>query len=206
MSASSTEEQKMKELRELLSRIADSVNAARAHYQIWFMLRGEGKALPEYYQDMNDHRYVDFFHASNAGHYKLMFIELGCLFDPDLRAASMRNLKIALALAGRKDIVRTIDASLAEYKDLVSGILTIRSKLIAHKDIGAKSKDVHAQSKIVPNEVEKLINVCSELIGRISAEIFGVGNTLAAVTDRFERATLELLNVLRKGRTCARSE
>lgn len=201
MSVSKTNEQMMKELRELLSRMADSVNAARAHYQIWFTLRGEGKALPEYHQDMSDFRYVDFFHASNAGHYKLMFIELGCLFDTDSRAASMRNLKIALMACNRQDMASRIDDALSGYKELVSGVLTVRSKLIAHKDIGAKSEEVHAQSKIVPNETGRLIDVCSELISEVSGELFGEEHTLAAVTDRFERATFELLKVLRIGRT-----
>ena len=200
MDASKIGEQEMNEVRELLSRMADSVNSARAHYQIWFTLRGEGKALPEYYQDMNDYRYVDFFHASNAGHYKLMFIELGCLFDADTRAASMRNLKGALIACGRKDIAKGIDEVLSGYNELVSGILTIRSKLMAHKDIGARSEDIHAQSNIVPNELKKLIDVCSALISQINGELFGVGYTLAAVTDRFERATFELLKVLKNGR------
>ncbi|RLK44974.1 hypothetical protein [Cupriavidus plantarum] len=61
MSAPKTNDQMMKDLRQLLSRMADSVNAAGAHYQIWFTLRGEGKALSEYHQDMSDYRYVDFF-------------------------------------------------------------------------------------------------------------------------------------------------
>lgn len=86
----------MSGLENLVRRITDSANAAQAHYQIWFTLRGKGKALPRFYDDVNDSRYVDFFHATNAGHYKLMFIELGCLFDPDDRAASIRNLKAAL--------------------------------------------------------------------------------------------------------------
>ncbi|MGF6575180.1 hypothetical protein ABH945_007309 [Paraburkholderia sp. GAS333] len=143
MSASKKEDRKMTELRELLCRMGDSVNAARAHYQIWFTLRGEGKALHEYYPDMGDYRYVDFFHASNAGHYKLMFIELGCLFDADSRASSMRNLKRVLVAAGHQDIADKIDYALSGYSELVSGVLTIRSKLIAHKDVDARSEEVH---------------------------------------------------------------
>jgi hypothetical protein len=65
------------EIKGLFDRIVDSVNAAQAHYQIWFTLRGQGKALPEFHSDMNDYRYVDFFEASNAGHYKLMFTRTG---------------------------------------------------------------------------------------------------------------------------------
>lgn len=191
----------MDDLRTLLTRMADSANAARAHFQIWFTLRGVGKALPEYYQDMNDYRYVDFFHASNAGHYKLLFIELGCLFDTDSRSASMRNLKQTLTDRKRADIVSRVDVALQEYKDLVSGVLTVRSKLIAHKEIGAKSEEVHAQSGLIPNEVGKLIDVTCALINNIYEELFDDRQPIVGIIDRFEEATFQLLKVLRNGRS-----
>ena len=192
---------KMDEIKKLLKRIADSVNAAQAHYQIWFTLRGQGEALPEYYDDMDDYRYVDFFHASNAGHYKLMFIELGCLFDTDTRAASMRNLKTKLAHAGLDELVSKINITLKDYRQLVSNILTIRSTLIAHKEIDALSGEVHTKNGIIPNEVGKLIGGCCVLINELNEKLFHDHQPLTGETDRFERATFELLEVLRKGRS-----
>lgn len=191
----------MENIKTLLTRMADSANAARAHYQIWFTLRGQGKALPEYYKDMNDYRYVDFFHANNAGHYKLLFIELGCLFDTDTRAASMRNLKQALTHGSRADIVERIDVTLQTYAELVSGVLTVRSKLIAHKEIGTISENVHAQSGIKPDEVGKLIDVSCALINNIHEELFGDMQPIAGITYRYEKATFELLKALRNGRS-----
>jgi len=188
-------------IRKLLKRIADSVNAAQAHYQIWFTLRGQGKALPEYYDDMDDFRYVDFFHASNAGHYKLMYIELGCLFDSDTRAASMRNLKVKLAHAGLDELVNKISIALKDYEQLVSNILTIRSRLIAHKEIDVLSEEVHAKNGIIPNEVGKLIGICCALINELNEKLFHDQQPLACETYRFEQATFELLEVLRKGRS-----
>lgn len=191
----------MSDLENLVRRIADSANAAQAHYQIWFTLRGEGKALPRFYDDMNDSRYVDFFHATNAGNYKLMFIELGCLFDPDNRAASIRNLKATLHQEGRGDLVNRVEASLAGYGQLVSGILTIRSKLIAHKEISAESTDIHSQAGVIPNEIGKLLNICCGLINEIATELFPQIGLLATETNRYEQATFELLEVLRNGRS-----
>jgi hypothetical protein len=69
--------------------VKDSVNAAMAHYQIWFTLCGKGKAIEQYLNDMNDYSYVDFFHAANVGNYKLM--------------GSVLNLDIILALQIRID-------------------------------------------------------------------------------------------------------
>lgn len=192
----------MEEIRALLKRMSDSANAAQAHYQIWFTLRGHGKALPEYYDDMTDFRYVDFFHASNSGNYKLMFLELGCLFDSDTRAASFRNLKTSLTAEGHNDIVNCINSALTPFSELVANAITIRSRLIAHKEVGASSTEVHQSNSVIPDEVGNLLHVSCNLINDIDARLFGsTGCLLAATTDRFERATFELLEVLRRGRS-----
>lgn len=189
------------DIKGLFDRIVDSVNAAQAHYQTWFTLRGQGKALPGFHSVMDDYRYVDFFEASNAGHYKLMFLELGCLFDPDTRAASIRNLKQALIGAGFIEQANTIDSALRGYGKLVSSILTIRSKLIAHKEIGASSIDVHSKNGVIPDEVGKLINICCLGLNNLNDDLFEGKQKWADNTDRYERATFGLLEVLRNGRT-----
>lgn len=193
----------MDELKHLLRRVADSVNAAYAHYEIWFTLRGQGKALPDYYDDMNDHRYVDFFHAINPGTYKLMFIELGCLFDTDPKSASIRNLKNQLELDGRKDLSEEIGKQLDAYSKLVSRILTIRSKLMAHKELGALSTDVHKANGVKPDEIRDLIYKCRSVLNEVNEKLFGNSDALLCSTGtlRFENATFELLKVLRNGRS-----
>ena len=192
----------MDELRNLLNRVADSCNAARAHYQIWFTLRGEGKARSEYLGDMNESAYVDFFHANNSGHYKLMFIELGCLFDPDDRVASLSNLKVKLNEADFQELVEKINGTLGQHHDLVRNVLTIRSKLIAHKEIGADSETIHRQFGVVPDQVGKLLSECGALLNELNEEVFGCqSNLLAFSSNRYESATYALLEALRKGRS-----
>jgi hypothetical protein len=191
----------MENLKALLKRVSDSANAAQAHYQIWFALRGEGKALPSYYDVMNDYRYVDFFHAINSGNYKLMYIELGCLFDSDSRSASIRNLKIELENSGLNNLVEKINITLSKYSELVSKIITIRSKLIAHKEIGVTSTELHAKHGIIPDKIGELIKDCCFLINEIHDEITGENSLIAGVTDRFDRATFGLLEVLKNGRS-----
>ena len=192
----------MNELEHLFRRISDSIEAGTAFYQIWFTLRGEGKALPEYFNDMNDHRYVDFFHAINSGTYRLMFIELGCLFDTDSRAASIRNLKSKLAEIDRQDLVLYIDKQLSPYIDMVKNILTIRSKLIAHKELGVFSEDIHSKYGIIPDMVKDLLRVCCLLINDLHEKLFKKNGVFcAAETERFENATFKLLSVLREGRS-----
>lgn len=193
----------MDDLKHLLRRVADSVTAANSHYEIWFTLRGQGKALPDYHKDMNDHRYVDFFHVINAGTYKLIFIELGCLFDTDDRAASIRNLKSKLEEAGRKDLVAIIERQLDGQSQLVSNILTIRSKLMAHKELGAFSAEVHKENGVTPDDIGALIQKCCAALNEINEKLYGNNAVLLCSTGtlRFENATFGLLNVLRDGRS-----
>lgn len=192
----------MNDLDHLLKRISDSIEAGTAFYQIWFTLRGKGKALPEYFDDMNDYRYVDFFHAINAGTYRLMFIELGCLFDTDPRAASINNLKLKLIELNRQDLVSYIDCQLSSYSDMVKSIITIRSKLIAHKDLGAFSKSVYSKNGVIPDRIKDLLKVCCLLMNDLHEKLFGGSGVFCAdETVRFEKATLKLLSVLRQGRS-----
>lgn len=189
------------EIKILLERMADSANAAQAHYQVWFTLRAEGKALPEYYDDMNDYRYVDFFRASNSGHYKLVFIELGCLFDLDRRAASVKNLKTKLGKMGRSDLVQKIDAEYKEFEDLIANIRKIRSRLIAHKDIGAVPQDVYSEYSLQPEKIAEIIRRSCSLINSVYLEIFQENRLIACENNRYEKATFGLLKVLRNGRS-----
>jgi hypothetical protein len=189
-------------MKELIGRISDSATAAQAHFQIWFTLREVGKAHPLHFDDMHDSRYVDFFHASSAGHYKLAFIELGCLFDSYPKAASFRALKASLRENGQADIASFIENSLGKYSDLIPKILTIRSKLIAHKELGVTSESVHEENGITPNQIAELINASCEAINEVSLKVLKSRNSsIATVSDRFERATFSLLKVLRKGRS-----
>lgn len=183
--------------------MADSANAANAHYQIWFTLRGEGKALPKFHKDMNDFRYVDFFHASNSGHYKLIFIELGCLFDSDDRAASFKNLKKALEKRGQMKLIGKIESRLNNYKDIVSKVKTIRSKLIAHKDLTVDVKKTYREKNgITPDQICDLIKTSCVLLNELNQELIGKNNNPIAIeSDRCEKATFSLLEVLNKGRS-----
>lgn len=192
----------MNDLEHLLRRISDSIEAGTAFYQIWFTLRGKGKALPDFFNDMNDDRYVDFFCAINPGTYMLMLIELGCLFDSDPRSASIRNLKSKLAEIGRNDLVMNIDNRLSPYTEMVKNILIIRSKLIAHKELGVFSEDIHSKSGIIPDTIKDLLTVCCLLINDLHEKLFRQNGVFcAAETERFENATFKLLSVLREGRS-----
>lgn len=185
-------------MKELISRVSESATAAHAHFQVWSALRGDGKALPKYFDDLNDHRYVDFFYVSGSAHYKLIFIELGCLFDSDPKSASFRALKSKLLQEGMIEDAAELEASLVEYSDLVSRIITIRSKLMAHKEVGVTSESVHEQDGgISPNQISALIAASCKAINKVTRKVCVEGSIPYVLeSNRVERATLALLEVL----------
>lgn len=189
------------ELRNCFDKVVASHTAATVHYQIWFALRGEGKALKKYYDEMNDSRYVDFFYASSSGNYKLMFIETASLFDPDKRAASIRNLKQLLLQEDLISSTKKFDESLGCYSALVSNIRTVRSKIIAHKDINTDPASLYQKHGIRPDDIRELLRKCGELLQEIEKIInSNSSGSYVCTTNRFERATFAMLETLKNGR------
>ena len=189
------------EFQECFDNVKDSVNAALGHYQIWFTLRGNGKAIEEYLNDMNDFRYVDFFHAANIAHYKLMFIETGCIFDTDDRTDRFRRLRELMDSNGLHDLSKKFEEKVKPYQTLVSNILTVRSKLIAHKESAVGPSSLYQKHGIKPDEIKELLNTLAELMKELERHLNN-GESWSAVgpTERWENATYGLLEVLRKGR------
>jgi hypothetical protein len=189
------------ELNECFDNVKDSVNAALGHYQIWFALRGKGKAIDEYYDDMNDYRYVDFFRAANVAHYKLMFIEAGCIFDTDDRTDRFRRLRELMNENGLIELSEKFGDSLKPYQTLVSNILTVRSKLIAHKESGVEPPELYQKHGIKPDDIKELLLYLAGLMSELESELNGGASwSTVGPTERWENATYGLLEVLRKGR------
>ncbi len=190
------------ELVECFQHVRDSQNSALAHYQIWFTLRGKGKALDEYFEDMDDDRYVDFFHAANSGNYKMMFIETSCLFSSDGRTHNIRALKSTMINNGLSELAKRFDQELKPFTKLVSNMKTIRSKIIAHKEAYVYPSQLYKKHGIKPNEIRDLLNTTAELLMDLESKITGdsSGHSVGP-TDKWERATFNLLDVLRTGRS-----
>ena len=191
-----------KELTECFKHVRDSLNSAMAHYQIWFTLRGVGKAIESHLDDMNDLRYVDFFHAANSGNYKLMFIETACLFDSDDRTQSIKSLKLLMRENGLSHISDKFESDLKSYTSLVSNIKTIRGRIIAHKEADIDPKDLYKKHGIIPNDIRDLLNLTAELLSELEAVLTNNSSSSSVgPTDRWERATFNLLDSLRAKRS-----
>ena len=189
------------ELLECFENVKDSINAALAHYQIWFTLRGRGKAIDSHLGVMNDHRYVDFFKAANIAHYKMMFIEAACAFDTDDRTNRFRRLKTLLRENGYEGHAVQLEGVVGPYTQLVSNMLTIRSKLIAHKESAISPEELYARHGIVPDRIGEMLSLVADAMREIERTFNdGASSGTTGATQRWERATYGLLEVLQNGR------
>lgn len=186
----------MGESRVIVERLIEEGIAAKAHFQIWWTLRN--LALPEFHGTMSDFSYVDFFHASNSGHYKLFFIALSKIYDRDNRVSSITYLKDVLRVEGCAPIVNYIEQQLAPLERLVCRILNIRNKTIAHNERVLSIEKVYEIHSVTPNEIRQLIEVSCDLINYV-ARALEIPNVIFE-SDRHERATLAMLDTLRRGK------
>lgn len=170
--------------------------AARAHFQVWWALRN--LALPEYLPTMNDLTYVDFFHASNSGHYKLFFLALSKIFDRDSRVAGISELKKTLRSEGQGGVALRVARELKPIEPLVKRVMSIRNKTIVHNEHSMPRTKVYKINGITPNQLRQVIDtVCAAING--VARDQGITNRIFE-SDRLESATLRMLETLARGR------
>ena len=109
---------------------------------------------------MNRWEYVDFFHASNSSHYKLIFFALSKIFDRDARASGFVSLKAALRAANHAPLADHVDKQLSTLTECVARIGAIRNRTIAHNQTDSVWKDVYEENGITPDDICELIEKC----------------------------------------------
>ena len=175
--------------------IAEGI-AARAHFQVWWTLRN--LALPKFYATMNDGEYVDFFHASNAGHYKLFLLALAKIFDRDDRVAGISELRNALCLEDRADLARYIHDELSPITKAVAKIMHIRNKSLVHNDRNFPRPKVYkVKGGLTPDQIREVIDKACSVINHVAVQL----NISNIIFDGLplENATLSMLKVLHRG-------
>ena len=186
----------MSEARAIVEKLNEEGLAARAHFQIWWALRH--LALPDFYDAMNDYSYVNFFHASNAGHYKLFFLALSKIFDRDARTSGISNLREALRREGHSSIADQLDKRLAPLTACVVRLTAIRNQTIVHNDRSLSREKVYEINGITPDQIRDLINNTCATINEVAR---GLGLTEALFDDHYDKATIAMLEILRGGKT-----
>jgi len=170
-------------------------SAARAHFQVWWALRN--LAIPKYLCAMNDASYIDFFHASNSGHYKLFFLALSKIFDRDTRVAGISELKTALRSEGHTRIALRIAKELKPIEPFVKKLMSIRNQTIVHNEHSSLRSKVYKIHGITPNQLRQVVETVCGTINATASDL-GITNTIFHST-RFENATLSMLERLERG-------
>jgi len=169
--------------------------AAREHFQIWWTLRN--LSLPNYYNVMNRPQYVDFFHASNIGHYRLFLLALSKIFDPNHTSRGINGFKAALTSEGKIELVEYLEKQLSPFNDRIESVIKIRNKSLVHNDRELSRYRVYEINRIRIDEIHELIDVTCNTINFVLRNL-GAGN-LIFDDNLLEKATLNLLDVLSKG-------
>lgn len=171
--------------------------AARGHFQVWWALRN--LALPKFNETMDNHEYVDFFHAANSSNYKVFLLSLSKIFDRDTRVASLRELRRSLKEEGKPELAEHIEQKLDPFHDIIKAVLGIRNQSLVHNERSLSRKKVYKINGITPNEIAKLIDTTCTAINHVATEL-GISNTIFE-SDRGVRATLKMLEILERGNT-----
>lgn len=186
----------MSEAHRILEDLMEECGVATAHFHTWWALRN--LALPRFYDAMNDYTYVDFFHASNTGHYKLFFVALAKIFDRDARVSGISHLREALRKDGHERLADELGAKLVPLEGLVVRVLGIRNRTIVHNERALSREKVYEINGITPDQIRDLIRSTRQAINTV-AEDLGLRDRVSE-SERYERATIAMLEILQKGR------
>jgi hypothetical protein len=131
--------------------------AARGHFQVWWTLRN--KALPQFYETMNNRQYVAFFLVSTAAHFKTFLLALSKIFDRDNRVAGLSEFRRALTNDGRQNLADHIEQQLSQFHDRIKAVLNIRSQSLVHNERALPRDQAYKLNGITPDQILELIDV-----------------------------------------------
>lgn len=184
--------------RELIQRLAETMNSAQASHEVWYTLAAKDKGYEKYSTVLQDSKFRDFFDSVRNAHFKVMFIDISCLFDSGKRASSFHRLKTSLKKDGYDDFIDRIDNKMSSHEMLIKRIKANRDKRVAHHDITPTEENMLKQYGVTPNEIKSLLETFNELLIAIYKDVVSPDTAYPiASIDRFENATFQLLHVLK---------
>ena len=187
--------------RELIQRLAEAMNSAQASYEVWYTLAGKDKGYEQYSAVLRDSQFRDFFESVLNANFKVMFIDISCLFDSDKRASSFHQLKTSLKKDGYDDFRDRIESEMSSHEKLIKKIKANRDKRIAHHDATPTEENMLKEYGVTPNEIRWLLETFNGLLIAIYKDVVSLNTAYPiARIDRFEDATFQLLLALKRAR------
>ena len=114
----------------------------------------------------------------------------------DIQAEQVRGL--ALCAEGKAAAAIRITEELKPFETHVKRVMSIRNRSVVHNEHAISRSKVYQVNGITPNQLRDLIDAaCSSING--AARDLGIVNTIFE-SDRVERATLNMLETLQRGR------
>lgn len=178
----------------ILRDLLESVIAAKAHYQVWWVLISE--ARPKFVPTMN--QFVDFFITTQDAHFNSMVIKLTHIFDNRNDSSSIRNYLNSDQAAFSASELETLRKKVDELALIAKGLIEVRHKFVAHKDKELNEKQVFENADITPDQIRTLIDSSANLIDDLRRHK-GWSNGVFQ-SQRFADSTLGVVQLLEKSR------
>ena len=190
------------EIRELIHTLAEKMNSAQGGYEVWYTLTGKDKGYEQYSAELQG-KYSDFFQLVRNAHFKVMFIDIACLFDLNPKTSSFHKLKELLRNDGYDDTAKRIECSISSHKHLIDSIRKgYRNKRIAHYETAYTEEQILKEcGGVTPNDIRLLLKTFNKLLVAVFKGVVSPNDAYPiACLGRFEEATFQLLHDLESAR------
>lgn len=175
----------------ILLDLLESINAAKAHYQIWWVISNE--ARPNLVPAMN--QFSDFFIATLDAHFNSMILNLTYLFDKNHYSSTLQNYLNIDKASFHSDELKILNDKVESLSLAAEPIRKmIRNKAVAHKDAKLSEKEIFQNADITPNQIRDLIFSCASLIDDLRQRKGCLNGVFQS--QRFAKSTLNAIKCL----------
>ena len=170
-----------KEFEKHLKLLFYAANTAKQHYEIWWILNDHEKKHMKVWG-----RYSHFFGPSSFAHFTTMLMHICKIYD------SGKNIDYLIGnISMQREILREVEGCLAQKKELISRVNTLRNEYFAHNVIDGE--DAFKKASLKPENISTLIDFSIDLLKKVSN---GIGYTFE---DSHIKTTEDLLkNLMRQ--------
>ena len=185
---------KSKSIQNLMKQIADTLNAAQASYEVWWVI--EGKFKEQYSEVLFDYRFRDFFFSTCSAHCNNMIMEINLLFEHRNQAWDFYELSKLLRHKKYNDLANQIECAISNHKNTIKKIKEYRNKRVAHYIPQIGDEFLLTKCGIRPSDIISLLRTFNKLLIKIYKEIESPDSYPIGRIGRVEEATLRLLRSL----------
>jgi len=157
-----------------------NASVARASFDIWWTYASD-HSRPDHLEAMNE--YSEHFRFDEHAHFVALIVGLSSLFDPTENTITIRRIVTKAVADGHqtlKPLIATVDALQSDPR--VLGVLHLRNKLFAHRDVKVSYAAAFEGAKITADDLRKLLETAFQIIGKVADTVGArrpIHNTIA---------------------------